>query len=352
MRRLVLLGWLLTTAAWAQAPPSAFAQCDDAITAAVRADRDLLRDADVALYRAKAAGKNCFEMFRPEMETEVRYRYELEFDLHSALDNDEFHLLYQPIYNVADLSLVGVEALIRWQHPIRGLVQPDDFIPLLEANGRIVEVGRWVLREACRQLKAWPAQHLGAVTLKMSVNVSGRQLERDGILDDVARALTMSGIDPGQLTLEITETALMKDIGRAARRLHELKTLGVQISIDDFGTGYSSLAYLQQFPIDCLKIDRAFVRAIATSPESDALIRTFVRLGKDLGLTTLAEGVETISQLEYLREQTVTHAQGFLLARPVSAEAVEEQILHQHNNLLIGLSPRPLLSGGGDRLGR
>ena len=285
---------------------------------------DLLRDADVALYLAKAAGKNCYEVFRPEMETHLRRRFELEFDLRAALEGGQFRLVYQPIYNLESLALSGVEALLRWDHPTLGEVQPDEFIPLLEASGQIVDVGRWVMHEACMQMAAW---HDRGSDIVVSVNVSGRQLDRDSIVDHVRDALTASGLDPAMLTIEVTETALMRNVDASAGRLRELKALGVEIAVDDFGTGYSSLAYLQRLPVDCLKIDRAFVSAISQSPEANALIHTLVQLGKDLGLRTLAEGVETSGQIDHLRTEQVNEAQGFLFAKPLTPAAIEDQLL-------------------------
>jgi diguanylate cyclase (GGDEF)-like protein len=285
---------------------------------------DLLRDADVALYRAKAAGKNCFVTFHADMEMGVDRRNGLEFDLRSALDAGQFRLAYQPIYNLNELTVVGVEALIRWEHPTLGTIQPDDFIPMLETSGHIIEVGRWVLREACAQMVAWRAR---GSDLTVSVNVSGRQLDRDSIVDHVREALESSGLAPSHLTVEITETVLMNDLEGTSRRLQELKDLGVQIAIDDFGTGYCSLAYLQRLPIDCLKIDRSFTDAITRTPESEVIIQTLVQLGRSLGLKTLAEGVENTGQVDYLRDQMVNEAQGFLLARPLDAATLEDQIL-------------------------
>src|SRR5580658_8898841 len=255
---------------------------------------DLLRDADVALYQAKAAGKNRYEVFHPEMQTEISHRIELEFDLRSALEGGQFKLVYQPIYNLDELTLIGVEALLRWEHPTLGLMQPDEFIPILEQTGRIREVGRWVLNEACRQMGTW---HARGDTLDISVNVSGRQLDDDAIVVHVRDALEASGLDPTSLIIEVTETALMRNAESTAGRLQAIKDLGVKIAVDDFGTGYSSLAYLRQFPVDGIKIDRMFARAIMTSPASKALIGTLVQLGQDLGLKTLAEGVETPGQL-------------------------------------------------------
>jgi diguanylate cyclase (GGDEF)-like protein len=285
---------------------------------------DLLRDADVALYQAKAAGKNRYEIFHPEMQTEISRRIDLEFDLRSAVAANQFRLVYQPIYNLDDLSLVAVEALLRWDHPSLGLIEPDEFIPILEQNGQILEVGRWVLNEACGRMALW---HSKGDTLDISVNVSGRQLDQDNIVDHIREALHRSGLDPANLIIEVTETVLMRDAADTSARLKAIKELGVRIAVDDFGTGYSSLAYLQQFPVDCLKIDRRFTSAITTSPESKALIRTLVQLGRDLGLKTLAEGVETADEMDHLRDEHVNEAQGFLLSRPLDPQALEAQIL-------------------------
>lgn len=275
---------------------------------------ELLRDADVALYQVKTAGRNRYEIFHPEMQTEISHRMELELDLRAALEGDQFRLVYQPIYNLDDLTLIGVEALLRWDHPMHGIIEPDEFIPILERTGQIREVGRWVLGQACGQMAAW---HARGDTLDVSVNVSGRQLDDDAIVGHIRDALRVSGLDATSLIIEVTETALMRNADKTAQRLRAIKELGVRIAVDDFGTGYSSLAYLQQFPVDCLKIDRSFTRAITTSPESKALIGTLVQLGKDLGLKTLAEGVETTAEMDHLREEHVNEAQGFLLARPL-----------------------------------
>jgi diguanylate cyclase (GGDEF)-like protein len=285
---------------------------------------ELLRDADIALYQAKVAGKNRYEFFHPEMQTTIGRRIQLEFDLRSALAAEQFHLVYQPIYNLGDLSVVGVEALLRWQHPVDGLLGPDEFIPILEQTGQIREVGAWVLYQACRQMASW---HALGDRLTVSVNVSGRQLDDDRIVEHIRHALRSTGLQPTSLTIEVTETALMRDTKSAVRRLHAIKELGVSVAVDDFGTGYSSLAYLQQFPVDCIKIDKSFTSAMVSSPESEALIRTFVQLGKDLGLTTLAEGVETSSEMDLLRADNVDEAQGYLFARPLDPETLEAQFL-------------------------
>jgi diguanylate cyclase (GGDEF)-like protein len=285
---------------------------------------DLLRDVDVALHQAKAAGKNRYHTFDPELRQDVSHRSEFEFDLRSALEGEQFRLLYQPIYRLDDLTIVGVEALLRWEHPTRGLVQPDSFIPILERTGQIREVGRWVLHKACEQMAAW---HARGDTLDVSVNVAAAQLDSDAIVDHIRGAIAISGLEAASLIIEVTETALMRNPDATAQRLQAIKDLGVRIAIDDFGTGYSSLAYLQQFPVDCLKIDRMFARAITTSPASKALIGTLVQLGQDLGLKKLAEGIETPGQLEHLRRKHVDEVQGFLFSRPLSPHDLETRVL-------------------------
>jgi EAL domain-containing protein (putative c-di-GMP-specific phosphodiesterase class I) len=244
----------------------------------------------------------------------------LEMDLRDALGSDQYFLVYQPIFNLAGGQTTGVEALLRWDHPTRGVVGPDDFIPILEDSGMITEVGAWVLTEACRQGARW---HALGYRLDVSVNVSARQLETDRLIDDVRGALQSSGFDPGSLIVEITETAIMRDVAAVVPRLAELKAIGVRVAIDDFGTGYSSLAYLQQFPVDTLKIDRSFIASMADSPESGALIRTLVQLGKTLGLETLAEGIEESEQYSQLQREQCDSGQGYLYARPLEVDAVE-----------------------------
>jgi EAL domain-containing protein (putative c-di-GMP-specific phosphodiesterase class I) len=285
---------------------------------------EFLHDADVALYQAKAAGKNQYMFFNPKMQTDLGRRMALEFDLRSALVGEQFYLLYQPIYNLEDLSIVGVEALLRWKHPTEGIIQPDEFIPILEQTGQIREVGAWVLEHACKQMATW---HARGDTLDISVNVSGRQLDSDHIVEHIQDALRTSGLAVTSLVIEVTETALMIDVDQSVERLHAIKNLGVRIAIDDFGTGYSSLGYLRQFPIDCIKIDKSFTNAMTASAESQALVKTFIQLGKDLGLKTLAEGVETISQMDLLRANNVAEVQGFLFSHPLEPDVLEAQIL-------------------------
>jgi diguanylate cyclase (GGDEF)-like protein len=281
---------------------------------------ELLRDADIAMHRAKWDGKNRHVVFESGMQHKVQSRMELEMDLRGALEHDEFFLLYQPTFDLRGMLPTGVEALIRWQSQARGIVQPNDFIPLLEETGLIVEVGRWVLTEACRQGARW---HEGGHPIGVAVNVSAKQLERDDIVTDVREAISRSGLAPNALTLEITETALMRNAEQTARRLRAIKELGVRIAIDDFGTGYSSFAHLKQFPIDALKIDRSFISQLSENPEGETLLRTLVQLGKALSMETLAEGIELHDQLSLLQEECCDSGQGYLFARPLSVSDTE-----------------------------
>ncbi len=280
---------------------------------------ELLRDADIALYQAKAAGKKCAVVFAPAMQDAVHDHLTLEKDLHDALYENQFFLLYQPTFDLSSGAFTSVEALLRWRHPSRGVILPDDFIPALEASGLIVPVGRWVLHEACTQGAAWERQ---GHRVTVSINVSAKQLDRDQIVSDVHGALSSSGFDPALCVLELTETTLMHNVEETVGRLTLLKALGVRLAIDDFGTGYSSLAYLRQFPIDVLKIDRSFVSGITDTSEAVALVHAMVELGKALGLETVAEGVETDGQRLQLASENVDIAQGFLFARPLDVDAI------------------------------
>jgi diguanylate cyclase (GGDEF)-like protein len=281
---------------------------------------DLLRDADIAMYRAKWDGKNRYVVFEAVMQDAVQRRMQLEMDLRVALENDEFFLVYQPTFDLRDMSPTGLEALIRWRSPARGIIQPDDFIPTLEETGLIVEVGKWVLEEACRQGAKWrEAGH----EIGMAVNVSARQLDTDEFISEVRDALSHSGLEPSALTLEITETSLMRNAGQTARRLAAIKQLGVRLAIDDFGTGYSSLAHLQQFPVDALKIDRSFISGLIDNQEGETLLHALVQLGKALSIETLAEGIEHQQELSLLQDEQCDSGQGFLFARPLDADATE-----------------------------
>jgi diguanylate cyclase (GGDEF)-like protein len=291
------------------------------IAIGLRDDADrLLADADVALYQAKSAGRNRAVIFHSSMQVAARDRLTIEMDLAEALEREELFLLYQPTLDLSSEAVIGMEALLRWRHPTRGLLQPDEFVPIAEESGLIVPIGRWVLQEACRQAVAW-RKHGHA--LGMAVNVSARQLDDDSLLDDVRGAIGQTDIEPATLTLEVTETTLMRDPLATAERLRALKALGVRIAIDDFGTGYSSLAYLRQFPADALKIDRSFISDVAGSKRSTALVHTLVQLGKTLQIETLAEGIEDERQLHMLQREHCDLGQGFLFARPLDTGAVE-----------------------------
>ncbi|HXB16857.1 MAG TPA: EAL domain-containing protein [Solirubrobacteraceae bacterium] len=280
----------------------------------------LLGDAEIASHRAKMEGKDRCVFFEEGMQDVVQRQAALEQDLRSAIDREEFFLVYQPTFDLREMVPTGVEALIRWRSPARGLVQPNDFIPQLEQSGLIVPVGRWVLENACAQGAEWRA--LGH-PIGVAVNVSARQLDGDEFVALVEGAIESSGLDPRALTLEITETALMRNAEETAKRLRAVKELGVRIAIDDFGTGYSSLSHLQRFPVDALKIDRSFLSQLAENPEGETLLRTLVQLGKALSIETLAEGIERHSELTLLQEEDCDSGQGYLFAKPLDAAEAE-----------------------------
>jgi diguanylate cyclase (GGDEF)-like protein len=290
------------------------------------AAKDLLRDADIALYEAKGAGRNRYAEFRHEMHIAAHDRLELENDLRGAIAREELFLVYQPILDLDTDEVAAVEALLRWQHSTRGLVPPSEFIALAEESSLIVEIGAWVLETACEQAAAWVAK---GMPTRISVNVSARQFDDPRLLRTVEHALQRADLDGDRLILEITETALMRDPAGAAELLSELKAHGLRVAIDDFGTGYSSLAYLQQLPVDSLKIDRTFIAASARSHESDPLIQTLVQLGRSLGLRTIAEGIEDEAQLAHLRELGCDAGQGYLFAPPLEVAALERVLAEQ-----------------------
>jgi diguanylate cyclase (GGDEF)-like protein len=286
---------------------------------------DLLRHADVAMYRAKAKGKGCYAMFEQGMQAEVIERLELEADLQRAVDRDEIEVFYQPIMRLGSEELAGHEALVRWRHPERGLMSPLSFVPVAEETGLIVPVGRFVLREACRQAAAWQAMVPGDLT--MNVNLSGRQLEDPALVGEVSSILRETGLPAGRLVLEITETVLMQDTEATIERLRSLRALGVRLAVDDFGTGYSSLRYLNRFPLDVLKMAKPFVDGLATQSEDPALARAIIDLGSSLGLQIVAEGIEGADQLVQLRRLGCPLGQGFLFSRPMPAADAETHLL-------------------------
>jgi diguanylate cyclase (GGDEF)-like protein len=275
---------------------------------------EVLRSADVAMYVAKARGRGRFERFRPEMHAAVVNRLDLHGALRRAVREREFRVLYQPGVDLRDGSVVGVEALLRWQHPDRGLVGPGEFLDVLEETDLIVPVGAWVLGEACRQAAAWPG-------LVVSVNLSARQLAAPDLVATVAGALAETGLDPALLQLEVTESILVEGEANLAR-FAALKGLGVRLALDDFGTGYSSLAYLRRYPFDVLKIDKAFVDDVATDDGAAQLVRTIVAMSHGLGLLTVAEGIEHREQVDALLDAGCRYGQGFLFARPVPPASV------------------------------
>jgi diguanylate cyclase (GGDEF)-like protein len=297
---------------------------------------DLLQHADIAMYQAKAAGKGGYVVFEASMQAAIADRLNLELDLADALHADQLYLDYQPVLNLASGEVVSAEALLRWQHPTRGVIAPDGFIPIAEASGMIAPIGRWVLEQACQQAASWRAK---GHAIGVSVNISPRQFERPEFIEEVRSALDYSGLEPVWLTLEVTEAMLVRRPASTVALLGELKRVGVAIAVDDFGTGYSSLGYLRQFPIDAVKIDRSFVSELASSAEADALARTLISLGKTLGIQTLAEGVEEDSQARQLRAEGCDLAQGFLFARPLAPEALE-RFLEQGQSSPIQASAR------------
>jgi diguanylate cyclase (GGDEF)-like protein len=290
----------------------------------------LIRNADVAMYRVKAEGKGHYAVFEPEMHEMLLRRRELDSDLRRAIDANELRLVYQPIVSQSG-DPIGVEALVRWQHPTAGLLAPDRFIPAAEESGLIVPLGHWVLDEACRQLREWRDTGVVDDRFCMSVNLSPRELVQSGQAAHVARTITRHGLDPASIVLEVTETVLMRDSKLAEARLRALKHVGVKLALDDFGTGYSSLAHLRRFPVDILKIDKAFVDGLAGGSEDAAVARAVVQLGEALHLKTLAEGVEHADQAECLTSLGCGLMQGFYFARPLTPEGAADYLMSTHN---------------------
>jgi diguanylate cyclase (GGDEF)-like protein/PAS domain S-box-containing protein len=287
----------------------------------------LLKTASVALDRAKRQGGNNYQFYTPGGTTRALKQLVLESNLRPGLERSEFIVQYQPQVDVRGFHLVGMEALIRWQHPSFGLLYPKEFVPLAEESGLIISLGDWVMRTACAQNKAW--QDAGLAPMRLSVNFSARQFQQPTFMTDVAQILKDTNLDPRWLELELTESSIMKDPEEAIEKLHELKLMGIKVAIDDFGTGYSSLNYLKRFPIDTLKIDRTFVSDICKDPHDRAIVRAIINLGHALDLTVIAEGVETKEQLQYLSALECDVVQGFLFSKAISANAFEELLIEQ-----------------------
>jgi diguanylate cyclase (GGDEF)-like protein/PAS domain S-box-containing protein len=294
----------------------------------------LIKNADLAMYHAKENGRNNFQFFTAEMNLKAVERQSLEGSLRCALEQEEFLLHYQPKVNLDTGEITGVEALIRWQQPGRGLVPPSQFVPIAEDCGLIVEIGRWALREACRQAREW--QDAGLPFKRVSINVSAVEFRNKGFVESVRTILSEAGLEARYLDLELTEGVLMEDAESTAAVLQELKTMGVQLAVDDFGTGYSSLSYLQQFPIDVLKIDQSFVHRITADPDGSSIVSAIIDMGKNLKQRVIAEGIETPEQLAFLRAHHCAEGQGYLFSHPLAAPqfahllqmALTETIVH------------------------
>jgi len=285
----------------------------------------LMKNADLALYRAKRDGKSTYQFFERSLDEQARYRRQMELDLRLAIRDGGFELHFQPLYSLQEERLKAFEALIRWPHPERGMISPAEFIPLAEDTGLIVQIGEWVVREACRQAASWPGD------LAVAVNISPKQFLSPNLATVVLSALATSGLPATRLELEITESIFISNVERTLDALHGLRKLGVRIALDDFGTGYSSLSYLRSFPFDKLKIDQSFVRDLTAGGNANAVIRAITTLADALGMETLAEGVEDEAQAEILRQEGCRQIQGYLLSRPINARAVHEFIDEMQN---------------------
>jgi diguanylate cyclase (GGDEF)-like protein len=293
----------------------------------------LLKQADIAMYRAKEQGKNTFRFFSEQLVAPSAGRLSLETQLKKAVQGQtQLVLHYQPKVSVSDGYITGVEALVRWQSPDHGLIQPNDFIPLAEETGLIGAIGRWVLHTACSQAVAW--QRTGGAPLRVAVNLSARQLYSPGLLGEVKAALDESSLDPSLLELEITETVMMQNVQQSADLLRELKAVGVHLSVDDFGTGYSSLAYLKRLPLNTLKIDRSFITEVPHDADDAAITQAVIAMGHSLRIRVIAEGVERESQLDFLRQHGCDEMQGFLFSRPIPAEDIQRLLITQPARVL------------------
>ena len=282
----------------------------------------LIHRADTAMYEAKKLGRNNCQFFRAEMQARVLEWQSLEGSLRSALERNEFMLVYQPKIDLTTGDISGVEALLRWNHPDRGLIQPLKFVPIAEESGLIVPIGQWVLLEACRQARAW--MDAGLPPVRIAVNVSALQFAAKDFLSSVRAVLISTGIDPHDLELELTETVLMQDADSAVQTLRALKAIGVQLAVDDFGVGYSSFSYLRKFPLDALKVDRSFINDISSNPDNATILSALIGIGKSLKHRVVAEGVETEEQLHFLQKEGCSEGQGYFFCRPVIAEKFAE----------------------------
>ena len=285
---------------------------------------DILRDADTAMYRAKSQGRSRHVLFDSAMHEHAVALLDLEANLRRAIEREELRLHYQPIVDLDSGRVESLEALVRWEHPRRGLLLPAGFVPVAEESGQIIAMGRWVLREACRQLADWKSSLPDIEDLAVNVNLSSKQFSVPDLVPYIERVLEETDLEPERLRIEITESALIESAELAAGTLLQLQKLGIQISLDDFGTGYSSLSYLQRFPIDTLKIDRSFVSRMESDPENLEIARTIVTIGRNLGKNVVAEGIETVEQLELLRQLQCDHGQGYLFSKALAPSDLVE----------------------------
>ncbi len=292
---------------------------------------ELLRDADTAMYRAKSKGLGRFEKFDPSMHHHVVSQLQLENDLRRSLDTHDFIIHYQPIVSLLTGKITALEALVRWNHPKKGLLQPADFIWLAEETGLIVPLGHWILRTVCQQISQW--EEAGMNKIRVAVNISARQLLFDGFVDSVSQIIKQTNINPGVLELEITESVVMENLQHAKEALQRLSQIGVQLALDDFGTGYSSLSYLHHFPVNKIKIDRSFIHQAGSNAESKDLVNAIINIAKSLSMDLVAEGVETKDQLEWLQNKHCQSAQGFLFSHPLSAVDIEKMLMSEQNLL-------------------
>ena len=296
----------------------------DSVIAGTRDPSDLLRDADLAMYLAKASGRNQIMIYTAGVQEAVRDRADLAGDMRHALAGDQFEIHYQPVVSGPDFRVIGVEALLRWRHPVRGLLPPADFIPLAEETGDIRDIGAWVLKAAATKVAHWQNFLTGCSELDLAVNLSPVQLRDKGLLNVIHEALDVSGLAPEHLTLEVTESMLLADLEDAREQLQRIRKLGVRVAIDDFGTGYSSLSYLSRLPADLVKIDRSFVHGLTADSGRSVLIRAIIEIARGLGLDVLAEGVEEVSEQEHLNQLGCVLAQGFLYSKPLPPRDFEE----------------------------
>ncbi|KPL78063.1 hypothetical protein AC812_01960 [Bellilinea caldifistulae] len=285
---------------------------------------EVLRDADIAMYRAKARGRACYEVFSKPLLDQVINRHQIEALLRDALKRNEFNLYYQPIVALKDGRVVGFEALIRWITPQHGLIQPSEFISLAEETGLIHQIDRWVMHEACRQVQQWYQYGLSSFPFTVSVNLSGSLLHQGNVVQMISEILAETGISPQSLKIELTESVFLETSPSVNQQIQNIRDLGIQLQIDDFGTGYSSLSYLQRFPITAIKIDRSFISRIDAQYSGTEIVQAIITLAKELGLEIIAEGIETVSQLHWLKEAGCDYGQGYLLYRPMDAESTEK----------------------------